>query len=84
MPMKFDNLWKVAAPVGVVEGFNLSSFDQVCQKARSAVDAIIEPHPLWEYPGIATGSRCEIATLDLLEAPDGQVKAVETTITPQM
>ncbi|KFM75437.1 Protein arginine N-methyltransferase 7, partial [Stegodyphus mimosarum] len=46
----FEDLWKIRAPVNTVEGFNITKFDQMIQKAISLTDAVIEPHPLWEYP----------------------------------
>lgn len=33
MPVAFEHLWKIVAPVGIVEGFDLSPFDDVCQVA---------------------------------------------------
>lgn len=69
MPVKFDHLWKIAAPFGIVEGFDLTHFDDVIIKARSAVDAMIEPHPLWEYPSIVTGEPVLIARFDFSEPP---------------
>lgn len=31
MPVQFEHLWKIRAPVGKVEGFNLEPFDQIIQ-----------------------------------------------------
>uniref|UniRef100_A0A914P6V1 Protein arginine N-methyltransferase domain-containing protein n=1 Tax=Panagrolaimus davidi TaxID=227884 RepID=A0A914P6V1_9BILA len=31
LPVKFEHLWKIAAPVGIVDGFDLSDFDVLCQ-----------------------------------------------------
>lgn len=31
LPVKFEHLWKIAAPVGVVDGFDLGDFDVLCQ-----------------------------------------------------
>ncbi len=31
MPVEFKDLWKIRAPVGVVEGFDLSFFDDLVQ-----------------------------------------------------
>ena len=31
MPVIFEHLWKIAAPVGIVDGFDLSDFDDICQ-----------------------------------------------------
>ena len=37
LPVRFEHLWKIAAPVGVVEGFDLSEFDAVCQVRAVAI-----------------------------------------------
>ncbi|KAK0420616.1 hypothetical protein QR680_014795 [Steinernema hermaphroditum] len=67
IPLDFEHLWKIASPVGTVEGFNLSIFDNVCQTARFATDAIVEPQPLWEYPSVCTGKTVELVEFDLNE-----------------
>lgn len=69
MPVKLDELWKIAAPFGIVEGFDLTPFDDVIIKARSAVDAMVEPHPLWEYPSIVTGDPVVLAEFNFNEPP---------------
>lgn len=69
MPIKFDELWKIAAPFGIVEGFDLAPFDDVIIRARSAVDAMVEPHPLWEYPSVVTGEPVMLAQFDFNESP---------------
>ncbi|GMR42563.1 hypothetical protein PMAYCL1PPCAC_12758, partial [Pristionchus mayeri] len=51
IPMKFRDLHHTAGRVGTVNGFNLSKFDELSEKARSAVDAIVEDYSLWEYVG---------------------------------
>ncbi|XP_054721141.1 protein arginine N-methyltransferase 7-like [Uloborus diversus] len=48
--VEFDDLWRIRAPVKNAEGFNLSKFDEMIQKAISIADTAVEPHPLWEYP----------------------------------
>ena len=63
MPVHFDDLWKIVAPVGFVEGFDLSAFDEICQKARNATDAAIEAHSLWEYTSICTGLPVTLAII---------------------
>ncbi|VDN37479.1 unnamed protein product [Gongylonema pulchrum] len=82
VPVKFDDLWKIAAPVGFVEGFDLTAFDRLCQKARSAVDAIVEPQPLWEYPCIITGEQVVVAQFDFNSPPSPAT--FSTKITPQI
>ncbi|XP_055342794.1 protein arginine N-methyltransferase 7-like isoform X2 [Paramacrobiotus metropolitanus] len=49
--MDFDDLWKIRAPVGSVEGIDLRKFDQLVELAMAKADSSIEPQPLWEYPG---------------------------------
>ncbi|VDK83454.1 unnamed protein product [Onchocerca ochengi] len=69
MPVKFDDLWKIAAPFGIMENFDLTPFDDVINKARSAVDAMVEPQPLWEYPSIITGEPVIVARFDFNASP---------------
>uniref|UniRef100_A0A915BID2 Protein arginine N-methyltransferase n=3 Tax=Parascaris univalens TaxID=6257 RepID=A0A915BID2_PARUN len=74
MPVKFDHLWKISAPVGSVESFDLYEFDNICQRARSATDAIVEPQPLWEYPSVCTGDVLTLATFRIDQPiPDGHL-----------
>ncbi|OQV18595.1 Protein arginine N-methyltransferase 7 [Hypsibius exemplaris] len=49
--MEFDDLWKIRAPVGTVEGVTLDKFDELMESAMAKADSSIEPQPLWEYPG---------------------------------
>uniref|UniRef100_A0AC34QQN8 Protein arginine N-methyltransferase n=1 Tax=Panagrolaimus sp. JU765 TaxID=591449 RepID=A0AC34QQN8_9BILA len=60
MPVCFKHLWKIAAPVGIVDGFDLTDFDEICQKAREIADPIVEQHSLFEYPSVSTGEPIEI------------------------
>ncbi|CAD6185918.1 unnamed protein product [Caenorhabditis auriculariae] len=48
---KFEHLQNIARPVGTVNGFDLSAFDEISYKAREATDAIVDEQPLWEYFG---------------------------------
>ncbi|GMT19273.1 hypothetical protein PFISCL1PPCAC_10570, partial [Pristionchus fissidentatus] len=51
LPIKFRDLHNTAGRVGTVNGFDLSAFDELSEKARSAVDAQVEDYSLWEYEG---------------------------------
>ncbi|KAL4002504.1 Ribosomal protein L11 methyltransferase (PrmA) family protein [Acanthocheilonema viteae] len=82
MPVKFDELWKIAAPFGIVEGFDLTPFDDVIIRARSAVDAMVEPHPLWEYPSIVTGESVVLGQFDFNKPPTHT--SFKTKIAPSM
>ncbi|EDO27353.1 predicted protein, partial [Nematostella vectensis] len=59
MAVEFKDLWKYHAPVGVVEGFDVSHFDHLIQGSKSANEMMdghhdnciaLEPHHVWEYP----------------------------------
>ncbi|VDN02340.1 unnamed protein product [Thelazia callipaeda] len=69
IPVKFENLWKIAASVGIIQNFDLTPFGDLTHKARSAVDAMVEPQPLWEYPSIVTGKAVAVARLDFSKRP---------------
>lgn len=49
--VEFQNLWRIRAPCGTCEGFDVSAMDEMIQRSldfRESREA--EPHPLWEYP----------------------------------
>ena len=48
--VQFKDLWKIRAPVGDCEGFNIEKFDELILNACNDSDSYIEPQPLWEYP----------------------------------
>ncbi|XP_002735081.2 protein arginine N-methyltransferase 7-like [Saccoglossus kowalevskii] len=48
--VEFEHLWKIRAPIGELEGFDVSPFDELIQKSMEYSDRGAEPHPLWEYP----------------------------------
>uniref|UniRef100_A0A914XQ19 Protein arginine N-methyltransferase domain-containing protein n=1 Tax=Panagrolaimus superbus TaxID=310955 RepID=A0A914XQ19_9BILA len=79
LPVKFEHLWKIAAPVGIVDGFDLSDFDVLCQKARTIADPIVEQHSLFEYPSISTGLQQEVLTLNI----KSKAEAATTVIIPE-
>uniref|UniRef100_A0A7I5E8E6 Protein arginine N-methyltransferase n=1 Tax=Haemonchus contortus TaxID=6289 RepID=A0A7I5E8E6_HAECO len=66
---KFDHLQNTSAPVGIVNGFDLSLFDDISQKARQATDALVDIHPLWEYSGVVSGEKFEVLNFDLRQEP---------------
>ncbi|WKX99903.1 hypothetical protein Q1695_014630 [Nippostrongylus brasiliensis] len=65
----FTHLQNTGAPVGVVNGFDLSLFDDLSQKARQATDALVDIHPLWEYDGVISGEKFELLQFDLRREP---------------
>ncbi|GFY67684.1 protein arginine N-methyltransferase 7 [Trichonephila inaurata madagascariensis] len=60
----FEDLWKIRAPVKNAEGFNLSKFDEMIQRAISIADASVEPHPVWEYPCTALSEEFNLQEFD--------------------
>lgn len=62
--MRFSDLWKIRAPVGMCEGFLLNIFDSMIKASSDVVDEDVEPQPLWEYPGIALSELAEVFSLD--------------------
>ncbi|GBN22019.1 Protein arginine N-methyltransferase 7 [Araneus ventricosus] len=62
--VNFEDLWKIRAPVKNAEGFNLSRFDEMIQRAISIADAAVEAHPLWEYPCKAISEASNLLEFD--------------------
>nr|CAD7430778.1 unnamed protein product [Timema monikensis] len=50
MPVEFEHLWKIRAPLQLVEGFSMTHFDKLIENSCSVSDTLVEPQPLWEYP----------------------------------
>ncbi|XP_038662871.1 protein arginine N-methyltransferase 7 isoform X1 [Scyliorhinus canicula] len=75
MAVEFENLWRIRAPCGVCEGFNVSLMDDMIQNSlnfREYQEA--EPHPLWEYPCRALSEPCQILSFDFRqEVPEQPV-----------
>jgi len=65
LPMHFDNLWKIRAPLKSIEGFKMDHFDQIIHDASANSDQVVEPQPLWEYPGTALSEPVEVVEFDL-------------------
>ncbi|KAL1128975.1 hypothetical protein AAG570_013509 [Ranatra chinensis] len=68
MPVEFEHLHKIRAPLGSVEGFNLTSFDKLIKSSSDISDPVVEPHPLWEYPCVALSAPTQLMKLDLTDA----------------
>ncbi|XP_078684799.1 protein arginine N-methyltransferase 7-like [Branchiostoma floridae x Branchiostoma belcheri] len=63
--MEFENLWRLRAPVGRVEGFDISVMDQMVKDHSNQTDERVEPHPLWEYPGVGISDPVTLMNFDL-------------------
>ncbi|XP_071172911.1 protein arginine N-methyltransferase 7-like [Mytilus edulis] len=60
----FIDLWKIKAPIGNCEGFDLDIFDKLIEASSDIADEIVEPHPLWEYPCQARSDIQKVYTFD--------------------
>lgn len=60
----FNDLWKIRAPVGKCEGFDLGTFDKLVENSADIADATVEPQPLWEYPGTPLTEHFALMHLD--------------------
>ncbi|CAA22252.2 Protein arginine N-methyltransferase 7 [Caenorhabditis elegans] len=76
IPEKFEDLQNIASDVGTVNGFDLSFFDEISTKARTATDAIVDEQSLWEYAGIVKGDAVEILRFPI----DGRVSSQKCVV----
>ncbi|XP_076878322.1 protein arginine N-methyltransferase 7 [Brachyhypopomus gauderio] len=63
--VEFKDLWRIRAPCGTCEGFDVSVMDEMVQNSldfRESREA--EPHPLWEYPCRALTKPHPVMTFD--------------------
>ncbi|XP_045462115.1 protein arginine N-methyltransferase 7 [Harmonia axyridis] len=63
----FDDLHKIRTPLKECEGFKMENFDNLIKESSRICDELVEPQPLWEYPGIAVSSVEKIVTLQFSE-----------------
>ncbi|XP_056596506.1 protein arginine N-methyltransferase 7 [Triplophysa dalaica] len=66
--VEFQDLWRIRAPCGTCEGFDVSPMDEMIQRSldfRESWEA--EPHPLWEYPCRALAKPRPVMTFDFTQ-----------------
>ncbi|KAJ3596639.1 hypothetical protein NHX12_003043 [Muraenolepis orangiensis] len=66
--VEFKDLWRIRAPCGTCEGFDVSAMDHMVQRSldfRESREA--EPHPLWEYPCRALSPPTVVMTFDFTQ-----------------
>ncbi|XP_016114938.1 protein arginine N-methyltransferase 7-like [Sinocyclocheilus grahami] len=66
--VEFRDLWRIRAPCGTCEGFDVSPMDEMIQQSldyRESWEA--EPHPLWEYPCRALTKPRPVMTFDFTQ-----------------
>ena len=80
VPMHFDDLWKIRAPLKSIEGFSMDHFDQIIHDASSNADQAVEPQPLWEYPGTAMSEPVEVVEFDITKPVPGDKMSYKGTV----
>lgn len=68
LAVEFQDLWRIRAPCGTCEGFDVRPMDEMVQRSldfRESREA--EPHPLWEYPCRALSQSTAIMTFDFTQ-----------------
>ncbi|CAH1780265.1 unnamed protein product [Owenia fusiformis] len=70
--VEFKDLWKIRAPLGICEGFQLGIFGQLIENASELADDNVEAQPLWEYPGVALTEPFDLIKLDFNKPPSSQ------------
>uniref|UniRef100_A0A3P9N3X2 Protein arginine N-methyltransferase n=1 Tax=Poecilia reticulata TaxID=8081 RepID=A0A3P9N3X2_POERE len=66
--VEFQDLWRIRAPCGICEGFDVTPMDEMVQRSldfRESREA--EPHPLWEYPCRALTHPTAVMTFDFTQ-----------------
>ncbi|XP_005751263.1 protein arginine N-methyltransferase 7 [Pundamilia nyererei] len=66
--VEFQDLWRIRAPCGTCEGFDVTPMDEMVQRSldfRESREA--EPHPLWEYPCRALTQSAATMTFDFTQ-----------------
>ncbi|XP_017289726.1 protein arginine N-methyltransferase 7 isoform X1 [Kryptolebias marmoratus] len=66
--VEFQDLWRIRAPCGTCEGFDVTPMDEMIQRSldfRESREA--EPHPLWEYPCRALTQSAAVMTFDFTQ-----------------
>lgn len=66
--VEFENLWRIRAPCGTCEGFDVAAMDEMIQRSldfRESREA--EPHSLWEYPCRALTASAAVMTFDFTQ-----------------
>lgn len=67
--VEFQDLWRIRAPCGTCEGFDVTPMDDMVQRSldfRESREA--EPHPLWEYPCRALSPPAAVMTFDFTQS----------------
>ncbi|KAJ8715935.1 hypothetical protein PYW08_013220 [Mythimna loreyi] len=83
MPVEFQDLHKIATPLGKCEGIDMTVFDGLLANSSTISDAEIEAQPLWEYPCKSRGEPVRLLSIVFTRlkpayAMDGVVEVVKS------
>ncbi|XP_063705621.1 protein arginine N-methyltransferase 7 [Culicoides brevitarsis] len=67
IPVNFLDLHKIRSPLGSVEGFDMSKYDEMILGAINMADPEVEIHALWEYPCRASGKATNLLEIDVMD-----------------
>uniref|UniRef100_I3JXW3 Protein arginine N-methyltransferase n=1 Tax=Oreochromis niloticus TaxID=8128 RepID=I3JXW3_ORENI len=66
--VEFQDLWRIRAPCGTCEGFDVTPMDEMVQRSLDFHESReAEPHPLWEYPCRALTQSTAAMTFDFTQ-----------------
>ena len=73
----FKDLWKIRAPAGVVEGFDVSPMDEMIDNALNKREYHEpEPHALWEYPNRLLTQPFKVMTFEFTDlVPESDINS---------
>ncbi|XP_048514187.1 protein arginine N-methyltransferase 7 isoform X2 [Athalia rosae] len=80
--VEFKDLYKIRAPLGICEGFDMAIFDKLVQSSSDISDNPIEAHPLWEYPARALSASFTITQFDFAKDINQQCGIKLSNIVP--
>ncbi|XP_028392540.1 protein arginine N-methyltransferase 7-like [Dendronephthya gigantea] len=79
--VELDDLWKIRAPLGSVEGFNVQAFDKLIESCRvESEENEAEPHSMWEYPCRALSDVFDVLHFDFTSQIPDEKQEVNGTI----
>uniref|UniRef100_A0A8B9KH93 Protein arginine N-methyltransferase n=1 Tax=Astyanax mexicanus TaxID=7994 RepID=A0A8B9KH93_ASTMX len=81
LAVEFQDLWRIRAPCGTCEGFDVSPMDEMVQQSldfRESREA--EPHHLWEYPCRALTKPHPVMTFDFQQCVPAQPISSQGTL----
>ncbi|EAA04124.4 AGAP006938-PA [Anopheles gambiae str. PEST] len=67
LPVEFVDLYKINAPLGSCEGFDLTLMDQLIDQHSTFADSPVEAQPLWEYPSFPLAGTTRLIEINFVK-----------------